>query len=182
MPKGLATVAGSRIVDRVAAALRAETDSLLLVANDPGADAWLAGVPRIADREPGLGPLAGIHAALIHAGTSVLVVAWDMPFVTRPLLAELRCRGESAGIAVVPESAPGQIEPTCALYTQASTPVMGRWLGSGRSGAAAFLSGCAGVDRIAAADVGRFGDPARLFFSINTPAALEQAEALAALF
>lgn len=167
------------MLDRVASALRAETDSLLLVANDGAADSWLPGVPRISDLEPGRGPLAGIHAALLHAGTTVLVIAWDMPFVSRALLAALRRRATLADVAVVPESAPGRLEPTCALYTPGCASPIERWLGSGRSGAAAFLDQCDGVRRVVAAEVERFGDPTRLFFSINTPAALQQAEALA---
>jgi molybdopterin-guanine dinucleotide biosynthesis protein A len=165
----------------VAAALRDETDELLIVANDASADSWLAGVRRIADVQPGRGPLAGIHAALLHAETAVLVVAWDMPFVAAPLLAELRRRGRSGHRAVVPESTPGRLEPTCALYAPACGSEIERWLSSGRSGAAAFLEQCEGVDRLSVAEVARFGDPSRLFFSINTPAALQQAEALAAL-
>ena len=48
-PKGLQVVEGARIIDRVAAALREATDELLLVANDPGAAAWLPGVRTVAD-------------------------------------------------------------------------------------------------------------------------------------
>ena len=181
LPKGLAIVAGSRVVDRVATALRDETDQLLIVANDASADSWIPGVRRIADVHPDRGPLAGIHAALLHTATAVLVVAWDMPFVAAPLLAELRRRGRSGHRAVVPESAPGRLEPTCALYAPTCTTEIERWLTSGRSGAAAFLEQCEGVDRLSVAEIERFGDPARLFFSINTPAALQQAEALATL-
>jgi molybdenum cofactor guanylyltransferase len=165
----------------VAAALRDETDELLIVANDASADSWIPGVRRIADVHAGRGPLAGIHAALVHAETAVLVVAWDMPFVPKPLLAELRRRGQSGPQAVVPESAAGRLEPTCALYSPPCASEIERWLSSGRSGASAFLEQCEGVDRLSATAVQRFGDPARLFFSINTPAALQQAEVLAAL-
>jgi molybdopterin-guanine dinucleotide biosynthesis protein A len=167
------------VVDRVAAALRDTADGLLLVANDPAADAWLPGVQRIADVRRGFGPLGGVHAALVHCGGPVLVVAWDMPFVARGLLAELRRLGRAGYAAVVPESAPGRLEPTCAFYGAACRRAIEDWLDSGRSGAAAFLTGCAGVHRMPASDVSRFGDPARLFFSVNTPAALRQAESLA---
>ena len=37
LPKGLARIDGERIADRVLAALRASTDQVLVVANDPGA-------------------------------------------------------------------------------------------------------------------------------------------------
>ncbi|MFN2565377.1 MAG: molybdenum cofactor guanylyltransferase [Gemmatimonadaceae bacterium] len=180
-PKGLATVAGQRVVDRVAAVLREATDDLLLVANDPAADAWLPGTRRVADVRAGLGPLGGIHAALAHSANAILVVAWDMPFVNPALLAELRRVGQGDCRAVVPESVHGRLEPTCALYAPACRPALEDWLDSGRSGAAAFLMRCGGVCRLPAAAVARFGDPARLFFSVNTPAALEQAETLAAL-
>jgi molybdenum cofactor guanylyltransferase len=169
------------VVDRVAAALRETTDNLVLVANDPAADQWLPGVRRIADLRPGLGPLGGIHAALTHTAGAVLVVAWDMPFVAAALLAELRRRGREGHVAIVPESAPGRLEPTCALYSAACKTEIERWLDSGQSGAAAFLEQCPTAHRIPVSEVASFGDPLRLFFSINTPAALEQAEMLATL-
>jgi molybdopterin-guanine dinucleotide biosynthesis protein A len=163
----------------VAAALRETTNDLLLVANDPAADAWLPGVRRIPDMLRDRGPLGGIHAALAHSDNAMLIVAWDMPFAEPPLLAELRRRGRAGHAAVVPESAEGRLEPACALYTPACRRELEGWLDSGRTGATAFLTQCPGVHRVSVAEVTRFGDPARLFFSINTPAALEQAEALA---
>ena len=167
------------MIDRVAAGLRETTDDLVLVANDAAADGWLPGVRRLADVRPGRGPLGGIHAALAHCGGAVLVVAWDMPFVAPALLRELRRRGSDGHGAVVPESADGQLEPACAYYAAAIQTDIERWLDSGRSGATAFLEQCAAVHRIAVAEVAGFDDPVRLFFSINTPAALREAEALA---
>lgn len=165
----------------MAAALRETTDDLLLVANDPAADAWLPGARRIPDVLRDRGPLGGIHASLAQDANAVLVVAWDMPFVAPALLAELRRRGRAGYAAVVPESTDGRLEPACALYTPACRPALEAWLDSGRSGATAFLTQCAGVHRMPVAEVARFGDPARLFFSVNTPAALEQAETLVTL-
>jgi len=177
--KGLATVRGVRVIDRVAGALRETTDDLLLVANDPAADEWLSGARRVADVRPGRGPLAGIHAALTHSAGPVLVVAWDMPFVAPGLLAELRRRARAGHAVVVPESAAGCPEPICAAYSAACRGAIERWLDSGRSGATAFLEQLPNVHRVPVADVERFGDPARLFFSVNTLAALDQAESLA---
>lgn len=179
-PKGLASVAGARVIDRVAGALRETTDDLLLVANDPAADAWLPGVRRVADVRRDVGPLGGIHAALAQCARPVLVVAWDMPFVPAPLLAELRRHGAAGAIGVVPESVDGRLEPTCAYYAPECGPAIEQWLDGGRSGAAAFLAQCEGVRRLSVAEVAAFDDPARIFLSINTPAALERAEMLAA--
>lgn len=174
-------MAGTRVLDRVASALREATDDLLLVANDPAADAWLPGVPCVRDLRRQRGPLGGVHAALTHSNGAVLVVAWDMPFVAPALLAELRRLGRGGHAAVVPEGAGGRLEPACALYAPSSRLELERWLDGGRSGAAAFLLHCPGVLRLPLAEVSRFGDPARLFFSVNTPAALAEAEAFAAL-
>ena len=167
------------MLDRVASALRAASDELLLVANDPAGDAWLPDVRRIGDIRVGLGPLSGIHAALTCSDRDVLVVAWDMPFVSPALLVELR-QQRSNHTVVVPESARGRLEPTCAFYTVACVTEIERWLDDGLSEATAFLEQLPGAHRIPVGDVARFGDPARLFFNINTPAALHEAEALAA--
>ena len=89
MPKGLALVDGLRIADRVLSALRGATDRQLVVANDARAAQWFPGMRVVADAEEGLGPLHGLRTALAAAeGEPVLVVAWDMPFVTTALLGQ----------------------------------------------------------------------------------------------
>lgn len=181
LPKGLERVAGERIVDRVAKALGATTDALLVVANDPGADAWLPGVRRVPDVLPGLGTLGGIHAALVHAAGPVIVVAWDMPFVPASLLAELRELGESTGAdAAVPESDSKRgLEPACAYYTpECRAPIEAR-LAAGDRRVVAFYDDVR-VARLDAERVARHGDPARLFLNVNTPDDLARAERIAA--
>ncbi len=167
------------MIDRIARVLGETTDDLLLVANDPGGDAWLPAVRRAADVRSGLGPLGGIHAALAQARSAVLVVAWDMPFVEAALLDELRRRACAGHLAVVPESAPGRLEPACAWYGAACREPIEAWLDSGRSSATGFLEECPRAHRVPVAEVARLGDPARLFFSINTPPDLKRAETLA---
>ena len=96
-PKGLATMAGTRIIDMVAAALRGAADDLLLIANAPEAASWLPGVTARPDVHAGAGALSGIHAALRYAKDAVLVLAWDAPCVPAALLAALREAGEQHG-------------------------------------------------------------------------------------
>jgi molybdopterin-guanine dinucleotide biosynthesis protein A len=167
------------LIDRVAAALRGAADDLLLVANDAGADTWLPGVRRVTDVRPGLGPLGGIHAALASTKGAVLVVAWDMPFVSPALLSALRRIALARHCAVVPESAPGRLEPTCALYAQSCRAELERWLDAGSRNAAALLGDCPCVRVLSVEEASVFGDPDRMFFSVNTVAALERAETLA---
>ncbi|MCC7322658.1 MAG: molybdenum cofactor guanylyltransferase, partial [Gemmatimonadaceae bacterium] len=117
LPKGLELVGGRRIIDRVADALRDATDELLVVANDARAPDWLPGVRVAGDLRPGEGSLGGLHAALAHARGAVIVVAWDMPFVSTALLRRLRALGESGFDAALPESGSKRgVEPMCAWY------------------------------------------------------------------
>jgi molybdopterin-guanine dinucleotide biosynthesis protein A len=181
-PKGLERVAGERIMDRVAAALAATTDSLLLVANDAAAATWLPGVRCVPDVLAGLGTLGGIHAALAHAGGGpAIVVAWDMPFVPASLLAELRALGESAlADAAVPESDSKRgLEPACAYYTAACLAPIEARLAAGDRRVVAFYDDVR-VARLDAERVARHGDPSQLFLNVNTPDDLARAERIAA--
>jgi molybdopterin-guanine dinucleotide biosynthesis protein A len=170
-PKGLMVVEGTRIIDRVAAALREATDELLLVANDPSADAWLPGVRTVADVRRGQGALGGLHAALSYAdGKSALVVAWDMPYVSAGLLRALRAAGEQGFDAAAPESeSSGRgVEPLCAWYGPACLSAIERRLDAGERQVISFFQDVR-VTRLTAADVSQWGDPARIFFNVNTP-------------
>jgi molybdopterin-guanine dinucleotide biosynthesis protein A len=177
-PKGLARVAGVRIVDRVAAGLRATCDDLLLVANAPGAAAWLPGARVAADVWPGCGSLGGLHAALAHAGRAVLVVAWDMPFVPAALLAAMRDAGAAGAPAVVPDGE-GGAEPLCAYYAADCLAAAERLLRAGERRARA-LGDAVGAVRLPAREVARFGAPRTIFHGVNTAAELAAAEVLAA--
>ena len=176
--KGLERVAGRRIIDRVAVALRGACDDLMLVANDPSAASWLPGVRCVADVLPGLGSLGGIHAALSHARGPVLVVAWDMPFVTTPLLADLRALGTAPGVdAAVPESDSKRgLEPMCAYYDVRCLAPIERRLAAGDRRVIAFYDDVR-VALLGVEAVARHGDPARLFMNVNTPDDLALAEA-----
>ena len=180
-PKGLERVAGRRIIDRVAGALRAVSDDLLLVANAPDAGSWLPGVRTVRDVREGEGALGGLHAALAQAGTDILLVAWDMPFASGALLGAMRARGEAEGLdAVLPESDGSRrgVEPLCAWYAAACLPAVTAALEAGDRRVIAFHDAVR-VGRVPLAEVVRFGDPARLFANVNTPEELAWAEAAA---
>lgn len=178
-PKGLERVRGVRIIDRVAGALRDVTDDLWLIANDPAASAWLPGAQLGADLVPNAGGLGGIHAALRHAASAVLVVAWDMPFVPASLLARLRELGDAADAAVPESDSRRGIEPLCAFYAPACLAPIERSLAAGDRRVVGFHADVR-VARLPALDVAAFGDPAVMFMNVNTPADLARAEEHAA--
>jgi molybdopterin-guanine dinucleotide biosynthesis protein A len=170
-PKGLQLVEGRRIIDRVADVLRAVTDELLLVANHPEAASWLPGVRTAPDVRLGEGALGGIHAALSHAhGQPTLVVAWDMPFASEGVLRALRATGERGFDAVVPESETSGrgVEPLCAWYAPSCLPAIERRLDAGDRRVVGFFDAVR-LHRLPLAEVSQWGDPARIFFNVNTP-------------
>ncbi len=167
-PKGLELVHGERIIDRVRAALDPVVDDLLLIANDDAAGGWLPGVRWERDVLRDVGSVAGIHAALVHSASPVLVVAWDMPFVPAALLAALRDAGRDADVAVPESDSRRGLEPLCAFYTPACVPAIEHRIAAGDRRVIAFYDDVR-VARLGADQVSRFGDPALLFMNINTP-------------
>jgi molybdopterin-guanine dinucleotide biosynthesis protein A len=196
VPKGLLTVGGERILDRVVDRVQAVTGALpLLVANAPGASAWRPDMKTIPDTRPGFGSLGGIYTAVTATPEPVLCVAWDMPFVPQGLLQALldgATRGAGGGgagraggaggagnyDAFLPESSGRRgLEPLCAVYGPACGPAIARRLETGDLKAISFHADVR-VGILSLAQVRAFGDPDELFFNVNTPDDLEQAEAL----
>jgi len=163
-------VGGKRIADRALAALRAASTRCLIVANDPDAPTWFPGEHIVPDDRTGLGPLGGIETALrAAAGDPVLVVAWDMPFVTVDLLHDLRRHGEAGAMAVVPlHGAEDWPEPLCAWYSPAALATCRALLDAGERRAAALFGALPGAATIREEELARFGDPARMFSSVDS--------------
>ncbi|HEY6853291.1 MAG TPA: molybdenum cofactor guanylyltransferase [Gemmatimonadales bacterium] len=176
-PKGLMEVGGRRILDRVVDAVAAATGAPpLLVANAPDAAQWRRDLRTIPDVRPGLGSLGGIYTAVTADAGPVLAVAWDMPFVTAELLAAL-VAGSAGWDVFLPESDGRRgVEPLCAVYGPACGPAIERQIAAGDLKAIGFhpqvRAGRLGLERVR-----EFGDPAQLFFNVNSPDDLERAEA-----
>ena len=176
LPKGLERVHGVRIIDRVRAALEPIVDGLLLIANDEGAAEWLPDVRCERDVLRDVGSIAGIHAALVHAGASVLVVAWDMPFVSAGLLRAIRHAGGDADAAVPESDSRRGLEPLCAYYSPPCVAAIERRVAAGDRRVIAFYDDVR-VARVPAEVVAQHGDPALLFMNVNTPEERARAEA-----
>lgn len=177
-PKGLLEVGGRRILDRVVEAVTEAVGAPpLLVANAPDAPTWRPDLRCLADVRAGAGSLGGIYTAVCAGPGPVLCVAWDMPFLSAPLLRILVA--ESAGFdAFMPESDGRRgVEPLCAVYGPACRAAIEHALDRGDLRAIAFhdavRTGTLSLERVRSC-----GDPATLFFNINRPEDLERAEAL----
>lgn len=171
-PKGLELIRGTRIIDRVVAALRPVTDDLLLVANDPDAATWLPGIRTVADVRTGAGSLGGLYSALVHARTPIIVVAWDMPFVTASLLASLPRR--DADVVVFQSRSTRGLEPLCAFYRPSCIGPIEQQIDAGDLRVVGFF------DRMRTVTLPPPADPDTTFMNVNTPSDLALAEGLAA--
>ncbi len=168
---------GRRILDRVAASLERVTGHLpLLIANAPDAARWRGDLAVLPDVLPGHGSLGGILTA-VEAAAPVLCVAWDMPFVPEALLADLAARLADADVAIPESDSRRGLEPLCAGYGPACGPAIRAALGRGDVRAIGFHAAVR-VARLPRAAVLQYGDPAVLFFNVNTPEDLTRAEAL----
>jgi molybdopterin-guanine dinucleotide biosynthesis protein A len=177
-PKGLEVVGGERILDRLA---RVMTEALgeppLLVANAPDAPNWRPDLRTISDSKPGYGALGGIYTAVLNAPAPVVCIAWDMPFVSEPLLQAL-ADGLTHFDAVLPESSGRRgVEPLCAGYGPACAEAIAASLGQGDLHAIGFHRrirvGTLSLDQVEA-----LADPELVFFNINTAEDLTRADQL----
>ena len=176
-PKGLLRVGGVRIIDRVASALRSVAPELMIISNAPDASEWIPGAIVHRDARSERGSLVGLHTALTYASTDILVVAWDMPFVSTALLELIRDRARGEPLAVIPEG-PRGLEPFCALYARACLPVVEGAIESGDLRLSRLIAQLPSIDRIPMREIDAVGNPAILLFNVNTPEDLARAEAI----
>ena len=170
--KGGLLVNGRTILERQLEILRPLTDDLMLVGGRP--ESAVAGTRTVPDLHPGLGPLAGLEAALGAARDDlVIVLACDLPCVTGPFLEHLLELAPDVD-AVVPHTNRGY-HPLCAVYHRRCLEAVRRQLADGELALRGLLDGLR-VARVLPETLGRFGGERRLLANVNTPADLDELE------
>jgi molybdenum cofactor guanylyltransferase len=167
--KAMVELEGRPLLHYPLSVLRAVLDEVAVVAKQstvlPGLDVevaiWL-------EAEEPRHPLAGIvHALRCARGRPVVVVAGDMPFVTRGLVAALSRERPRGAVAVVPRAG-GRLQPLCARYEPRA---LGALAGSDLASSVGDVVGALGPRIVEWPDE----EP---FFSINGPEDILQAAAL----
>jgi molybdopterin-guanine dinucleotide biosynthesis protein A len=175
-PKGLEAVGGERILDRL---VRCFADALgtppLLVANDADAPAWRDDLRVTADIQPGHGSLGGILTAVAVAPAPVVCVAWDMPFVPATLVRALAAGLDGADVCIPASDSRRGLEPLCAAYGPACRAAIEERVAAGDLRAVGFHQAVR-VHILPLDTVRALGDPAELFFNVNTAEDLALAE------
>jgi len=111
------------------------TATFISVRPDQRDDELRRSLPQIVDRHPGIGPLAGIEAALLsHPKAAWLVVACDLPFLDRRTLELLIQNRDGSRIATAFRSAhDGLPEPLCAIWEPRSSESVAAAIAANRS-------------------------------------------------
>ena len=115
--------------------------SFVSVRPDQRTDAARAGHPQIVDRQPGIGPIAGISAALLEQPKAAwLVLACDLPFLTERTLEHLIAHRDASKVATAYRSAhDGLPEPLCAIWEPAAREPVLAYIASGKQCPRKFL-------------------------------------------
>lgn len=112
--KALVPVDGTPQIEKIYRTVARLFRKVILVTNTPEEYAFLP-CPMVADRYPGAGPMAGLHAGLMASSENrIFMTACDTPFLN-PDVIRVICAVDGAYDAVVPLSASGK-EPLQALY------------------------------------------------------------------
>ena len=174
--KASLVVGGRTIIERQVGAVFGLTPELLIVVRDAAAaagfEAELGRTPTargLVDLIPGAGPLGGIYTAAISARTEqVLVLACDMPFVTRSFLEHLIGTAERTGAGAMVPSTPRGLEPLCAVYGRRATELAEQQIASGDLRLTTLLNAL-DAQLIPAGEIAAFDRDGSLFFNVNTP-------------
>jgi len=166
LDKGALLVDGRSIRDRQLAELAMLDDALdVMIVGGPAVQS--TDVRWVSDRVPGLGPLGGVHTALLEAAADpVIVLACDMPNVSAPLLGHLHALARGFD-AAVPRTEDGY-HPLCAVYARTCVEPIARRLAAGQLKMTGFFDDVR-VRKVGVEELRAFGDVDRLLANVNSP-------------
>ena len=170
------------MLERIAARLYSVTSSVTLVGS-PQAYAGHS-LPTVPDVYEKWGALGGIHAALSAAKTDwIIVIACDLPFVTRELLERLTSFADESPYksidSIVPLQPNGRPQPVCALYRRETClPEIERLVSAGEHTPRALLANVR-TRYVQFEELNDLRGAENFFLNLNTPGDFERAKKLA---
>lgn len=162
--KALITHNGKTLLENLIEVVRPLAAEVLISTSRTGG-CKLPDLPVVRDVYKGQGPLAGLHAAMLHSDRPrFLLLACDMPNVNARLV---RAILDSSGDcdAVVPRTSDGRNHPLCGAYKRTCFESLERNLAHGRNRVSDFL--CLPALRVHAFDAGAEGFPDSDFLNLN---------------
>lgn len=174
--KGLMKIRGLTLIERLMGTLKG-FDTVIVCRDEKEQEYYTKYAKVIEDDFEGVGPLAGIHAALKHFKEPILVVGVDMPFVRREVFEHLmrEFSREDSSEALIPVWEDGKTEPLLACYNYKIIDRIERNLKRGDKKILNALD----MDRVNLYPVERLKDYDEYlisFANINTPEDIEKVE------
>jgi molybdopterin-guanine dinucleotide biosynthesis protein A len=171
--KAFVTLGGRTLLERALETARSVTDDVRIVGEKTKFGEF---APVVEDVFRGCGPLAGIHAARRASGSEWnVMLAVDLPFVTKDLLQYLLGQARSsAAMVTVAHSAEGW-QPLCAVYRREFAEVAEESLRAGRYKIDVLFEECR-VHVIEEKELRAAGFAPGVFRNLNTAAELEAAD------
>ena len=177
--KGLETISGKSLIERIVERLKPISSQTLLVTSKEQLDLPVTcQAETVVDLYRGKGPLGGIYTGLLASKSSYsLVVACDMPFLNIELLRYMIELSQGFD-AVIPRVGKGKVEPLHAIYSKSCLDNMKTLLEHNQLKVAHFLN-TVHVRYIEWTECQRFDPQLLSFFNINCQSDLARATALA---
>ncbi|WP_109302365.1 molybdenum cofactor guanylyltransferase [Aquimarina sp. AU474] len=127
--KGLLLFENTSFIKHISNALQPLIDELIIVSNNPQYDKFKG--RRVPDIIPDSGPIAGLHAGLLHSKTeNNLVLSCDVPLITTTLLQKLLPQKKEDYDAIIFESKQQTI-PLIAMYKKQCAEKCAQFLANG---------------------------------------------------
>ncbi|MBE5780843.1 MAG: molybdenum cofactor guanylyltransferase [Clostridiales bacterium] len=170
--KQLLTLHKQKIYTHIGEMLKKEFDDILVVTNRPELYAD-TGYRVCSDAFAGMGPLAGIHAALLNSHSQyAYLFACDMPVICLPYIRHLKGIIQNTGAQICVTRRGGRIEPFNGFYHVGLAEDASVRLSSGSSSVFRFIS-AADTHVVEEGEAVRFDKTLRMFTNINTKSEYE---------
>ncbi len=174
--KAFAYIGGQPVVQIILDKFKLFFDETIIISNEPKLyeDLGFAVYP---DVFAGMGPVAGIHSALYHAGSDkIFVMGCDMPFMNMDLVKFLFDKLEDYE-CVVPEL-DSHLQPLSAVYSKKCLPVLAQCLENDKLKLIRVFEELY-TRVITDKEMECFGNTREIFMNVNDQAALEIAQQIA---
>jgi len=174
--KAFAQVGGKPVVQIIIEKLQPLFQELIIISNEPHLFTSF-GLPIYQDIYPYLGPVGGIHSALVNASyDQMFILGCDMPFMNMQLV-EYMLSKISNYDSVVPEIN-SYLQPLAAVYKRTCLPVFTECLENDKLKLTRIFSELNALV-LNEDELQKFGSVKEMFFNVNDPDALAQAQEIA---
>ncbi|MDD3898451.1 MAG: molybdenum cofactor guanylyltransferase [Syntrophomonadaceae bacterium] len=174
--KAFAEVAGKPVIQIIIEKLQPLFQEIIIISNEPEFFTSF-GLPVYRDIYPYLGPVGGIHSALVNASHDrMFILGCDMPFMNIQLVQYMLGK-ISTYDSVVPEIA-SYLQPLAAVYNRTCLPVFTECLEHDKLKLTRIFSELNALV-LKEDELQKFGNVKEVFFNVNDPKALAEAQKIA---